>query len=181
MKNIDFDNASFIIDCYMYILFNLNPFFLEQKFHEDIDREYIQILWNCLIPNGFYVYICRNNNFLTLNKLTLKFQNGNEIVNNLILEDANNFSWLKECFKKNVVLFQYVYSTLFPKYFCRIDDYGVKSKLAFEVAHAYYQNQQENLCFVQLQQTLALTVNVKQELIEEEIVNDTFFLLQKSY
>ena len=92
MKNIDFNNASFIIDCYTYILFNLNPFFLEQKFHEDIDREYIQILWNCLIPNGFYVYICRNNNFLTLNKLTLKFQNGNEIVNNLILEDANNFS-----------------------------------------------------------------------------------------
>ena len=80
---------------------------------------------------------------------------------------------LKECFKKNAILFQYVYSTLFWKYFCRIDDYGVKSKLAFEVAHAGYQNQQENLRFVQLQKTPALTVNVKQKPIEEEIVNDT--------
>ena len=80
-----------------------------------------------------------------------------------------------------MILFQYVYSTLFPKYFFRIDDYGVKSKLAFEVTHACYQYQQENLHFVQLQQTPALTVNVKQEPIEEEIVNDTFFLLQKSY
>ena len=28
LKRIDFDNVSFIIDCYTYILFNLNPFFL---------------------------------------------------------------------------------------------------------------------------------------------------------
>ena len=53
MKNTDFDNALFIIDCYMYILFNLNSFVLEQKFDEKIDREYVQILWNYLIPNEF--------------------------------------------------------------------------------------------------------------------------------
>ena len=117
-------------------------------------------MWNYLLPNEFYVYICRNENFLLLNKLTLKFQNANEIINKFILEDANNFLLLKECFKKNAILFQNVYSTLSPKYFCRIDDYGVKSKLVFEVAHAGYQNQQENLRFVQLQQTPALTVNV---------------------
>ena len=130
-------------------------------------------MWNYLLPNEFYVYICRNENFLLLNKLTLKFQNANEIINKFILEDANNFLLLKECFKKNAILFQYVYSPLSPKYFCRIDDYGVKSKLVFEVAHAGYQNQQENLRFVQLQKTPALTVNVKQKPIEEEIVNDT--------
>ena len=28
LKHIDFDNASFIIDCYTYILLDLNPFFL---------------------------------------------------------------------------------------------------------------------------------------------------------
>ena len=37
LKCIDFDNGSFIIDCYPYILFNLNPFFLEQKFNDKSD------------------------------------------------------------------------------------------------------------------------------------------------
>ena len=39
LKRIDFDNASFIIDCYTYILINLNSFFLEQKFDNKSDRE----------------------------------------------------------------------------------------------------------------------------------------------
>lgn len=103
MKNIDFDNASFIVDCYTYILFNLNPFFVEQKFDKKTDREYVQTLWNYLIPDKFYVCICKNDNFLTLNKLTLKFQNANEIVNNFILEIAKNFLSLKECFKNNAI------------------------------------------------------------------------------
>ena len=44
LKHIDFDNASFIIDCYTYILFNLNPLFLERKFDNKRDREYVQTL-----------------------------------------------------------------------------------------------------------------------------------------
>ena len=39
---------------------------------------------------------------------------------------------------------------LFPKYFSRVDDYGVKRMLVFEVAQAGYQNQQQSLSFVQL-------------------------------
>ena len=38
-------------------------------------------------------------------------------------------------------MFQYVYSTLFPKYFCRVDGYDIRNKLAFEVAHAGYQKE----------------------------------------
>ena len=114
LKNIDFDNASFIIDCYTYILFNLNPFFLERKFDEKTDREYVPTLWNYLIPNEFYVYICKNDNFLTLNKLTLEFQNTNEIVNSFILEDANNFL----CRSRNVLRrMQYYFNTSILLYF----------------------------------------------------------------
>ena len=35
LKNIDFDNASFIIDCYTYILFSLNPFFFLAKIRQN--------------------------------------------------------------------------------------------------------------------------------------------------
>ena len=66
-------------------------------------------------------------------------------------------------------MFQYVYSTLSPKYFCRIDDYGIINKLAFEVAHAGYQNQKESLQLLHLQQQQQQQqiVNIKQEQIKE--------------
>ena len=128
----------------------MNPFFLERKFNQESDREYVKTLWNYLIPNEFYIYTCRNDNFITLNKLLLKYQNAFGILNNFILEDSNNFLLFNKYFKKNALLYQYVYSNLFPKYFCRVDDNGVKSKLAFEVAQAGYQNQHQSLSFVQL-------------------------------
>ena len=73
-----------------------------------------------------------------------------DIINNFILEEYNNFLLLKEFFKKNAFLYQYIYSSFFPKYFCRVDDYGVNNKIAFDVAYAGHQNQKRNLRFVQL-------------------------------
>ena len=95
LKYVDFVNVLFIIDCYTYIPFNLNPFFLERKFDDKSDREYVETLWNCQFPNEFHIYIYRNDNFLTLNKLSLKYQNGDDIANNFILEDNSNFLLLK--------------------------------------------------------------------------------------
>ena len=164
LNSIDFDNALFIIDCFTYVLFKLNPFFLEKKFDDESHRAYVKLLWNCLVPNEFCIYICRNDNFIVLNKLSLKYQNAFDIVNNFILEENTNSVLLKDFFKKSALLYQYIYSNLLPKYFCRIDDYGVKSKMAFEVANAGYQNQQENLCFVQLP--------VEQEKIETDELSE---------
>ena len=141
LKSINFDNVSFIINCFTYIFFNLNPFFLEWKFNFKSNRDYVKMLWNYLIPNEFYIYICRNDNFIALNKLLLKYQNAFDIISNFILVESNNFVSFKEFFKKYVLLYQYIYSNLFPKYFCRIDNYDVTSKMAFEVAYAGYQNQ----------------------------------------
>ena len=74
-----------------------------------------------------------------LNKLTLKYQNAFDILNNFISEDNNNFLLLKKYFKKNTLLLhQYIYTTVFQKYFCRVDDYTIKNKWAFQVAHAGY-------------------------------------------
>ena len=67
-------------------------------------------------------------------------------------------------------MFQYVYSILFPKYLCRVDDYGIRNELAFEVAHAGYQNQKGNLWLLHLQQQQQQIVSIKQEQIDE---NDT--------
>lgn len=174
LKSIYFDNATFIIDCYMYIMLNLNPFFLEQIFEGK----------NYLILSKLYNYICRNHNFIELSKLSLKYQNVSHILNCFILEDNTNFSKLKDYFKKNALIFQFVYSTLFPKYICRVDNYGVKNKLTFEVAHTGYQNQKENLGVLQQQQQQAIRsvpLTIKQEQKHEivEIINEKPTLANK--
>ena len=81
---MDFDNASFIIDCFTYILFNLNQFFLERKFDNVYDRECVRMLWTYLVPNESYIFICKRDNFNVLNKLSLKYQNAYEFVNYFI-------------------------------------------------------------------------------------------------
>ena len=44
VKEADLENSSFVIDCYTFILLYLNPFHLEQKFEEIIDREKVEAL-----------------------------------------------------------------------------------------------------------------------------------------
>ena len=48
-----------------------------------------------------------------------------------------------------------------------MDDYGVKSNLAFEVAHAGYKNQRESLHFVQLQPPPAEVKQAQNEIVDE--------------
>ena len=93
--NVGFNNASFIIDCYTYILLNLNPFFLERKFDDKIDRDYVLTLWNYLISCKFYIYICRNDDFIELNNLSLKYQNAYDFFDTL-----TTFLNSKDFFKK---------------------------------------------------------------------------------
>ena len=47
----------------------------------------------------------------------------------------------------------YINTSVLPFFLniCRVDDYVIKNKLAFEVAYAGYWNQWESLRFVQLQ------------------------------
>ena len=93
---------------------------------------------------------------MVLNKLTLKYQETYDIVNNFVAADNKHFPFLREYLKKNAEVYQYLYAMLYPKYFCRIDNRGVKSKLAFDLVFAGYKNEQKNVYFPP----------VKQEVIE---------------
>lgn len=86
-NSIDFDNASFIISCFTCILFNLNPFFLS----ENLTMKATESMLRCCGTILFHIYILRNDNFIVLNKLSLKYQNALDIVNNFILEENSNF------------------------------------------------------------------------------------------
>ena len=88
VKDIDLTNDSFIIDCYTFILFYLNPFYLEQKFEDVINRGKVEALWNCFMPSVFYVFICKSEPFRTLNKILLKNQTAYEIISTFVEEGA---------------------------------------------------------------------------------------------
>ena len=115
IKGVDLTNDSFIIDCYAFILLYLNPFYLEQKFEDVVDRQKVEALWNCFMPSDFYIFICRSEHFMTLNKISLKYQTAYEIITKFIKEGG--LAQLKCFFKNNAFIYQFVYSTLFAKYF----------------------------------------------------------------
>ena len=98
---------------------------------------------NAIFWCEFYIFICKNDNFIVLNKLLLKNQNVSEIVNAFIVKNNKHFLKLKEYFKRNALIYQRIYTS-----FCRVDDYDVKSKLAFNIASGGYKNQQENIHFI---------------------------------
>ena len=63
------------------------------------------MLWTYLVRNEFYIVICKNDNFIVLNKLSLKYQNPSEVVNDFIVENNKHFLKLKEYFKRNALIY----------------------------------------------------------------------------
>ena len=141
VKKSDYQNRSFVIDCFSFLLLYLNPFYLERKFESVIERDYVNLLWSFMMPETLYNFICKEDNFKTLNKLKLKFHETNEIVKCFVEEDSSHFDILKDYLIKHARSYQFIYGNLFPRYFARIDDYGIQSKTNFNVFYKNYLNQ----------------------------------------
>ena len=132
VKDVDLTNDSFIIDCYMFILFYLNPLYLERKFEDVIDREKVEALWNCFMSSDFYIFICKSEHFMALNKILKKYQNAYEVISKFVEEGG--LAHLKCFFKQNAFIYQFIYLTFFLKHVCSIDDKAIESKCWFELA-----------------------------------------------
>ena len=139
VKKDDLLNENFIIDCISFILFYLNSFYLEQKFKDAADRDKVEILWTCFIPNEFYFSICQGENYQLLNKITLKYNTANKIVCDYVSQYGMNS--LTTFFKQNANIYHFIYSTLFLKYFCRIDNDTIQSRYIFETAFVNFKAQ----------------------------------------
>ena len=137
VKDEDFNYKSFIINCYSFILLYLNPFYLDQKFENSVEKDHVEALWQLQILNDFYVFICRTENYKVLNKLKIKFQETSEIAKTYA-DDLIGYQQLETCFKQNAKECQYAYANLFPRYFCQMDDYSVGCKLEFDSVYKQY-------------------------------------------
>ena len=133
----DFKNQSFVIDCFTFMILYLNPFYLERKFESIIEREFVNVLWTFLMPNKLYVHITDDVNMKTLNKIKIKYQDGKDIMIAFLFNDPSNINILSDFLEKNAILYQFLFGNLFPKCFCRINDYGINAKTLF---NTYYHN-----------------------------------------
>ena len=88
IKEKDYQNRSFIIGIYGFLILYLNPFYLERKFETIIERDYAIVLWSFLMPETLYKFIYKDENVKTLNKLKLKFPHAIDIVR-LFIEDES--------------------------------------------------------------------------------------------
>ena len=138
-KKDDLLNENFIIDCISFILFYLNPFYLEQKFDDPADRDKVETLWTCFIPNEFYFYICQGENYQSLNKIMIKYNTANKKVCDYVNQYGINS--LTTFFKQYANVYQFLYFTLFPKYFCRIDNDAIQSRCDFKTTFVNFKVQ----------------------------------------
>ena len=133
----DYKNINFVIDCFTFMILYLNPFYLERKFETNIEREFVNTLWTFLMPSKLYNHITENENMKTLNKIKIKYQDAKDIIITFTQYDQGNLNVLSEFLEKNAILYQFLFGNLFPKCFCRINDYGVRAKTLFST---YYHN-----------------------------------------
>ena len=54
----DFYNENLILDNYVLLVKNLNPFSLSRKILDKLKHDMVYILWRECIPSEFYRYIC---------------------------------------------------------------------------------------------------------------------------
>ena len=133
----DYKNKNFVLDCFTFMIIYLNPFYLERKFESLIEREFVNVLWAYLMLNQLYVHISGEANIKTLNKIKIKYQDAKDIIIAFLLKDPFNIDVLSDFLEKNAILYQFLFGNLFPKCFCRINDYGINAKTLF---NTYYHN-----------------------------------------
>ena len=137
ITSADYKNKNFVVDCFTFLIMYLNPFYLERKFESTIERDFIHVLWNYLMPNQLYRHISSEANIKTLLKIKIKYQDVKDIMMVFLVNDPFNIDVLSDFLQKNAILYQFVFGNLFPKCFSRTNDYGINAKTLF---NRYYRN-----------------------------------------
>ena len=71
-------------------------------------------------------------------------------------------------FKQNANVYQFIYSTLFPKYFCRFDNDAMQSRCIFETAFVNFKAQKNGFNLNVINTTIKIESEEKEEEIEKQ-------------
>ena len=104
----DFSNICFLIDVSTFITMDLKPFFLASIYFDVEDRDMIKMLWEECIPQGYYNFVKRPENFELLHSTNRTFKQVNGIVEHY-LQMPNTWSEMIRFFTSYASVYQYVY------------------------------------------------------------------------
>ena len=162
----DYKNKNFVVDCFTFMILYLNPFYLERKFETNVERDFVNVLWTFLMPSNLYNHITANDNMKTLNKIKVKYQDAKDIMIAFLFSDPANINILRDFLQKNAILYQFLFGNLFPKCFCRINDYGINAKTLF---NTYYHNFSIQKNFINWQNKVEEEQEKKEEKEEQNL------------
>ena len=148
LKQKDYENRSFVIDIFAYLILYFNPYNVNGKFETELERAYINILWSMLMPQNFYIFVSKKENIQLLNKKNAKFQDAVEVIQ-LFIENAENenttqeeqYDILKNYLTNYIKMYQFIFSNLFPKFFGKFDNRGIQNNIEFTSYYSTYLNQ----------------------------------------
>ena len=100
VNKCDFYNENFILDVYILLVKNLNPFSRQRKISDKFKHEMIYMLWRECIPVEFYRYICQEENFRYLNGRDVSQPGVFEIVGRFIDQDKENLRLIQKMLSK---------------------------------------------------------------------------------
>ena len=159
----DFYNENFILDAYVFLAKNLNPFSLTKKISDKTKHEMVYMLWRECIPTDFYRYICEEKNFIYLNGRDVGQPGALEIVGNFINQGKKNLQMLQEYLACYEDIFQYVYSHMFPEIYTSSEKSGFDLKSNFHIMFKAYRDKM----LVRQQQLARQPANYEQQLHKE--------------
>ena len=136
----DFYNENFILDIYVLLVKNLNPFSLQRKISDKLKQEMVYMLWRERIPHEFYRHICEEKYFVYLNGRDVGQPGALEIVGNFIDQGKKNLRMLQEHLTRYKDIYQYVYSHVFPEVYTSSEKRGFDLKSNFHIIFKAYRD-----------------------------------------
>ena len=136
-KVTDFSNLNFIVDVLSFLLQNFNPINIDRNVDSEDEQLMISYLWEVCVPHDFVAEVYTTPNYQIVAHPKLTFQKANQIV----IKWFNSYENKNEvCMKirDNFKSIHYIYSSLYPKIYNRINQFGIKNKSEFELAFSYY-------------------------------------------
>ena len=134
----DFHNENLILDIFVLLVKNLNPFSLSRNVLDKTKHEMVYMLWRECIPSEFYRYICQEKNFLYLNGRDVCQPTVLEIVGGFIDQRKENLRLLQEYLTKFKDIYQFVYSHVYPEVYCVSEKRGFDLKSNFHILSKAY-------------------------------------------
>ena len=141
-KPADFSNLNFIVDILSFLLQDFNTINTDRKVDTEDEQLMINFLWEVCVPYEFAAEIYKMPNYQILADPKTTFQKANQIVKNWIVSYDKKNEICKKI-NENFKNIHYIYSSLYPKIYSRINQFGIKNKSDFELAFTYYKVQKQ--------------------------------------